>query len=196
MRRGLRASVKFALPACIRLHSLTISSMTTSPWTIRGLRPALASGNLQPPLSPTEALAQSNGIPAATRISGRTRHGPALKRRALEAMPRGKGGPSAMDAQRALGPAHLSEGLLRPGRRAHQLRRAASIAICNGVAAQRFLAGGAASRRRRSHHRQDAPASAGLWHHRRESGVRRLPAARQSHRADRRLVKRRRGQRA
>ena len=48
----------------------------------------------------------------------------------------------------------------------------------NGDGGAGFVAGGAAARGGRGDYRQDASASAGLWHHRRESGVWRLHCSR------------------
>ncbi len=57
--------------------------------------------------------------------------------------------------------------------------------------ARRFRGSGPPALAGRDHHRQNAHASAGLWHHRRKSGLRRLRAAARRAASHRRLFQRR-----
>ena len=97
--------------------------MASTPWTVRGLRHSLAIGVLQPSALADLALARSNQNPgrntylwqnaAWTRAEADARPGHSPRRRR----------PLRRWTKRTLGPARLSQRLLRPGRRTHQLRR-------------------------------------------------------------------------
>ena len=169
--------------------------MTAVPWTLRALRRALADGITSPSELAETALARSNG-------NAEPQHLPLAGRRVDARGSRACRGHAAFEWRavrrwppRAVGPAYLSEGLLRPRRLAHHVRRAfLSRSERHGHA--RLLAGGAITRSRRRDRGQNPPSSAGLRNHRRESGVWRLRAATRFRRAHRRLFKRRSRQRA
>ena len=94
------------------------------PWTIRGLRAALAAGFLSPSELAESALARSNGNASHNTYLWQDAAWTRAEAARAEAMPPFKRRPVRRRPARALGPAHLGERLLRPRRLAHHVRRA------------------------------------------------------------------------
>jgi aspartyl-tRNA(Asn)/glutamyl-tRNA(Gln) amidotransferase subunit A len=67
--------------------------MTTSPWTIRGLRQRLAAGTIRPSELAEQALAQSNQNPGHNTYLWQNAEWTRAEAKRAEAMPRGDGGP-------------------------------------------------------------------------------------------------------
>jgi aspartyl-tRNA(Asn)/glutamyl-tRNA(Gln) amidotransferase subunit A len=67
--------------------------MKTTPWTIRGLRHALAKGTLRPSVLADQALARANGNPGRNTFLWRDAAWTSAEASRAEAMPRGGGGP-------------------------------------------------------------------------------------------------------
>jgi hypothetical protein len=150
--------------------------MSAYPRTVGGLRRALAGGSSSPSELAERALTHANANPGRNTYLWQNAVWTRAEAARAEAVPRGSVGPFGDGRSALVGPSHFRKRLFRPRRSTHNQRRA----ILWRIERQRhpgFLARAATARGWRGHHRQNSPAPAGLRNHRRESRIRRLPAA-------------------